>query len=126
MLSMVRSEPFSGAAGTGADGGGSVTDVSVTGASAAVLAGLRGAFSFLVEILAIKFNWLSDRESVCQQAMHENYFRIGRAASGKVQFDLPTDLGCPQTGKGGFAVDIVILGQPPPAVKFDFPRIMPP
>ena len=45
---------FSGSAGTGAGGGGSVTEVSATGASAAVLAGLRGAFSFLIEILAIK------------------------------------------------------------------------
>jgi len=55
--------------------------------------------------------------------MHENYSRIGRAASGKVQFDLPTDLACPQTGKGGFAVNMVILAQSPMPVKFDFPGL---
>jgi hypothetical protein len=38
----------------------------------------------------------------------------------KFNLILPTDLVCPQTGKGGFAVNEAILTQSPLPVKFDF------
>jgi len=59
-------------------------------------------------------------EILCQQAMHEDSSRIGRAVSGKVQIEFTDRFIFPQTGKGDFVVSGNTLTQLPAAVNLFF------
>jgi hypothetical protein len=106
----------------------SFVDASVaTGSSSATraggAAGLAGflAAGFLVATLGINLIWLVTRFRLPAGNAARKSSRIGRAASGKVQFGFTDRLGffLSQNGKGNIAVNEASLLQKRPAVKLE-------